>query len=169
MKNNKGITMIEIVVVIIILILLAVIAIWNTTASYVKAEGTNLLSEFKSIEEGAIMLETVYNTRDNFELVENEHYCKKYVVSSGDNSGDVWYTIYGRDTVGENWYNAQSDKSIFKTVINNWGLDDLKRSYEVKFGKKIEIRFAEGNYVELNNYKIYSYDDIKTLRESGAF
>ncbi len=167
MKNNKGITMIEIVVVIIILILLAVIAIWNTWAPYMKAEGVNILSEFESVEKGAIMLDTFYNVNENFEFEQYEHYCE---TTSGDSSGDIWYIIYGRDDMGNTWYANQADGTqIYNTIIANWGLDNLNRSYEVKFGNKIQIRYAHGNYVELNKFKVYSYDDIKSLRESGAF
>ena len=166
MKNNKGITMIEIVVVIIILIILAVIAIWNTWASYLKAEGTSILTEFESVEKGAIMLETFYNTDENFEFVQYEHYCEVDI----DDSGDAWYVIYGKDYVGDAWYNAVPyGDEVYETIIRNWGLDNLNRSYEVNFGKKIRIRFANDNYLELNNFKVYSYDDIKSLRESGAF
>ncbi len=163
-KSNKGITMIEIVVVIIILILLAVIAIWNTWSSYVKAEGVNLLSEFQSIEKGAVMLQTFYNLDENFELQEDQHYCQSIV----DASGDTWYVLYGRDEDGENWY-ANNGREIYEKILENWGLDNLNRSYEVKLDNKIEIRYANHQFVELNKFKIFSYDDIKTLHESGVF
>ena len=166
-KNNKGITMIEIVIVIIILILLAVIAIWNSWPSYLKGEGTNILREFKSVETGAIMIRNIYNTNPDFELEPNVHYCEKYTITSGDNSGDVWYTIYGRDDSGESWYEGKD--GVFKTIINNWGLDDLKRSYDIKIDGDLEIKFSNGNYVEINNFKVYSYEDLKSLLESGAF
>ena len=163
-RGNKGITMIEIVVVIIILILLAVIAIWNTWASYVKAEGVNVLSEFQSVEKGAVMLQTFYNLDENFELLQYEHYCYQYV----DASGDTWYGIYGKDDDGEAFYSLNG-REIYRTILDNWGLDNLNRSYEVKFGDKIEIKYANGKYVEVNRFKVYSYEDIRSLRESGAF
>ncbi|MBR6252545.1 MAG: prepilin-type N-terminal cleavage/methylation domain-containing protein [Clostridia bacterium] len=166
-KNNKGITMIEVVIVIIILILLAVIAIWNTWSSYNKAEGTNLLNEFKSLEEGAVMLENIYNTNPDFELKEDEHYC---TTVSGDVSGEVWYVLYGRDAIGNEWYSRKTDgQEIFRTILSNWGINDLQRSYEIKLDDGIKIRYANGNYVLLNDFKVYTYDDIRSLRESGAF
>ena len=164
--NNKGITMIEIVIVIIILILLALIAIWNTWSSYLKAEGVALLTEFQSVEKGAVMLEAIYNTDENFEFTQYEHYCTDYI----DESGDTWYVIYGNDSNGQWFYNSRYDgQEIYRTILNNWGLENLNRSYEVNFGKRIRIRYAFGNYVELNKFIVYSYDDIKSLRESGAF
>ncbi len=166
-RSNKGITMIEIVIVIIILILLAVIAIWNTWASYNKAEGTNVLGEFQSVESGAIMLKTFYDNDESFELRQFEHYCEKVV----DDSGDTWYVIYGRDDDGVMWYNNLTDgEEVYKTILDNWGLDNLNRSYEIKFDRRsVEIKFANNNYVEVNKFKVYSYEDIKTLLESGAF
>ena len=167
MKNNKGITMIEIVVVIIILILLAVIAIWNTWASYLKAEGTNIYNEFKSLERGASTLETIYNTNEDFELKQYEHYCE---TKSGDVSGEVWYVIYGHDYAGDAWYGGKSNgEEIYQKILDNWGIDNLNRSYEITFNDGIKIRYANNNFVELNNFKVYTYEDIKSLRESGAF
>ena len=163
-SSNKGVTMIEIVVVIIILILLAVIAIWNTQASYVKAEGVNVLSEFQSVEKGARMLQTFYNLDENFEFKQDEHYCYTLV----DASGDTWYGIYGKDGYGAEWY-GEYGREIYNSIIQNWGLDNLNRSYEIKFGNDIDIRYAHGEYVEVNRFKVYDYEDILSLRESGAF
>lgn len=172
MKNNKGITMIEMVIVIIILILLAVITVWNTRSSYLKAEGANIYTEFVQLRKGAEMLLTFYNTGSLEDYQQGVHYCTKYE----DSNGKTWFTLYGQDELGQTWYNARDaespdkGKNIFKAVKDAWGLDELKRSYDVFISDdKVEIKFSDNRYVEINNYKVYSYDDIKVLQESGAF
>ena len=165
MKQNKGITMIEIVIVIIILILLAVIAVWNTRTPYNKAEGTNVYMEFKTLRNAAEMLITFYNTESLDDYVEGVHYCEKYT----DPSGDVWFTLYGQDEPGKEWY-ASHDPDIYEKILDAWSLDELKRSYDILLDdKNVQIKYTDGRYVEVNNYKVHSFDEIKALQESGAF
>jgi len=160
MKHNKGVTIIELVVVIIILVILAVIAIWSTANTVRKAEAASVFTEFKAVYNGAIQLQNFYNAETLEEYRIDHEYCNKF-----QEDGKTWYIIYGLNHKDDK---IASGDRYSDEVIKNWGVDELKRSYEVTLDGEIKIRLYNNEYVTVGGYIVRSYDDILTLQESGA-
>ena len=161
--SKKGITIVELVVVIIILILLSIIAIFNTNKTMVMSEAMACKQEFTSLYAALTNLQTQYNLGE-IEYTSGEHFYSSR--EDEDDNNNIWYTVYGLNNYGEVGY---SDK-----IIENLGLDELKRSYEYRLydNKKekddIAIRFIGNDYVEISGYKVRTYEDIVNLMNSGA-
>jgi prepilin-type N-terminal cleavage/methylation domain-containing protein len=160
MKNKKGLTIIELVIVIIILVLLAVIAVWSTSNIIKKAEASSVYGEFKAVYAGAVQLQNFYNAGTIEEYEIGEDYCKKIEDEDG-----TWFVIYGLNHMVDKM--ASGDR-YSENVIKKWGLDELKRSYQVLFGDNIVVKYLDGEYTLVGGYKVTSYDDILALLESGA-
>ena len=115
--------------------MLAVIAIWSTANVVKKAEAAQIMGEFKSVYTGAVQLQNYYNVGTIEEFRQGEHYCKTVEDEKG-----TWYVIFG--------LNHRSDKIEYSDqIIRKWGVDELKRSYQVLFGDEIEIKFYDNEYV----------------------
>lgn len=149
--NNKGITVVEMVIVVLILILLAIISIWSTKATNTKAEAAVVYSELSAVYKGVLKIRGEYNAEIIEDYAPGEHYNGSFT----DASGDVWYTIYGI-----------SDPNYSEKIMYNLGIDEIKRNYKVSFDDA-EVEFLDGP-VKINEYEVNSYDDMKTLMESGV-
>jgi hypothetical protein len=126
-----------------------------------------VFQEFNAVYKGAMALQTFYNSGAIDEYVQGEHYCTSHTtVENGVEK--TWYTIYGMDFDGTTYYNIPGNENIYDKIVSNWGIDELKRSYDVYFGKEIEVKYSNGNYVQVGEYKIHSYSEVRTLQESGA-
>lgn len=145
MIKNKGVSMIELVIVIVLLIMIAAFAISSTKTTNLQAEATMLYTEMKALHSGirSINQEYTYGIIDTFE--EGKHYNEK--------DGD-WYVIYG---INEPEYSPE--------IIENVNVDELKRTYLVKF-ETGEIKLKEPTTI--GEFKIQTYEDIETVMESGA-
>ena len=161
--SRKGITIVELVVVIIILILLSIIAIFNTNKTMVLSEGMAYKQEFTALYQALANLQMQYNLGD-IEYTEGEHYYSSF--EDPEDNNNTWYTVYGLNNYDQAGY---SDK-----IIENLGLDELKRSYEFRlYDNKAEkddiaIRFMGNDYVEIGGYKVKTYEDIVNLMNCGA-
>ena len=150
---NKGMTLVELVVVIIILILLAVIAIWNTDKPLQEAEAAVIMTEFKAVYESVSTVKDNYNM--GYDLVQGKDYCTVW-----NGLGYDWYVIYG----------IQDSSSLNDNVLTNLGLQDLKRSYMFRINEDdpnssdIEVRYFGNRYVSIAGYKIYSYEDLQSVK-----
>ena len=74
MKNQKGVSLFEVVIAIIILLIIACFAIFNSRDSAPKAKAAELYSEMKSVEAAIDYVRMEMATREDFELIVNEHY-----------------------------------------------------------------------------------------------
>lgn len=151
MKNNKGITIVEMVVVVLILILLAIISVWSSKRTNVQAEATMIYSELNAMHKGVLKIRSEYNNEIIDAYTSGEHYNTQIV----DSDNDVWYVIYG---MGNDNYSEK--------IMNNLGIDEIKRDYKVNYDTA-EVEFLNGP-VKVDEYEINSYEDIKTLMESGV-
>ena len=161
--SKKGITIVELVVVIIILILLSIIAIFNTNKTMVMSEAMAYKQEFTALYTALTNLQMQYNLGE-IEYTQGEHYYSSR--EDADDNNNTWYTVYGLNNYSEEGYSEK--------IIENLGLDELKRSYEFRlYDNKTEkddiaIRFIGNDYVEINGYKVRTYEDIVNLMNSGA-
>lgn len=149
--KNKGLTIVEMVVVVLILILLALIGIWSTKGTNTKAEATLIYSELSAMHKGVLKVRGEYNA----EIIDNYTQGVHYHGQITDASGDVWYTIYGID-----------DPNYNETILYNLGIDEIKRNYKVDFDDA-KVEFLDGP-VKIDEYEVNSYEDMKTLMESGV-
>ena len=160
MKNQKGVTLIELVIVIIILILLAVIAVWNTQNTISRAEAATIISEFKSVYEAASTMKDLYNS--GHDLFEGKDYCEKVTRSDGE-----WYVVYG---IQDYTTDESTNKYNEKVVKEFLGIDELKRSYEFKISEDdtnssdVEVRYYGNRYVTVSGYDIKTYEDIQNAK-----
>ena len=145
MMKNKGVSMIELVIVIILLIMIAAFAIFSTKTTNLQAEATLLYTEMKALYGGIRAVYQDYNYGIIDELEEGKHYNKK--------DGE-WYVIYG---ISEPEYSPE--------IIENINVDELKRTYLVKF-ETGEIKLEEP--ATIGEFKIQTYEDMETVMESGA-
>lgn len=152
--KNKGITIVEMVVVVIILILLAIIALWSSRKTSVEAEAALIFSELKAVHTGIIKIKQEYDLENFNDYIAGEHYNAK-LTDSSDNIVEDWYVIYGID-----------DSRYSEKVMENLGVDELKRNYAVNFNTA-EVEFLDGP-IKIYEYEVDSYDDMKTLMESGV-
>ena len=152
--KNKGITIIEMVIVILILILLAIVTIWSSKETGLKAEATVLYGELKAMHTGVLKIQQEYNLEIFDDYTKGVHYNDEYRDAS-DNIVDDWYIVYGIDHAG---YDEE--------VVGQLGLDEIKRNYKINF-EDAKVEFLDGG-VMLGEYKINSYEDMVTLMESGA-
>jgi hypothetical protein len=122
-----------------------------------KAEAAQVLGEFKAVYTGAVQLQNYYNVGTLEKYEEGKHYCKTIEDERG-----TWYVIFG--------LNHRNDKIEYSDqVIRNWGVDELKRSYQVLLDDEIDIKYYDGEFVYVGDYRVSEYKDILALQESGAF
>jgi len=149
--RNKGITIVEMVVVVLILILLAIIALWSSQRVSLESEATVIYAELKAVHTGVLKIQQEYNLEIIDGYTSGEHYTGLDI----DAEGRRWYVIYGLD-----------DPNYDEDIVENLGVDEIKRNYKVNF-ETGEVEFLDGP-VTIGEYKINSYDDMVTLKESGV-
>jgi len=151
--HRRGVTIIEMVIVVLILIILAIIAIWSSRKPSIQAEASAVYSELKAVYTGVLKIKQEYELENFEDYTEGVHYNAKEIDSADSNK--TWYIIYG---IGDSRYNEK--------IMENLGVDELKRNYRVDFDTA-DVEFLDGP-VKVDEYEIDSYDDIKTLMESGV-
>lgn len=146
MKNNKGISMIELVIVIIIMILIASFAIYNGTDSTEKAEATQIYTEITNVMKAVngVMLQKELESGDDEWL--KDYYDKEL--------GNGWYEVYGMNDSG------YSSSEVRKKL----SLDEIKRNYMVNY-ETGEVMLSKPT--EVLKSTVRTYDSIRTLVQSG--
>ena len=147
MENNRGISIIELIVVMIIMIMLVAFSVYSGINYVQKSEATNLYEEMHSmkIAIGNINMEKSMGDHDDTWLIAN----------------------YTNEDVGNGWYKVIATEELAvgeKDLSNNYGLDTIRRTYLVNF--KEEDLILE-NPVEVLGTSIRTYDSIRTLVESN--
>lgn len=111
MKNDKGVSLLEIVISIIILMIIALFAVYSSQNSVPRAKAAELYSEMKSVQQAVNFIKMEFDTKNDFELEQGKHYDK-----TGDEEGG--YIIYGNLT--------HSNGSAAEYL----GIDNIKRDYK---------------------------------------
>ena len=147
MKNQTGVSVLEVVISIIILIMIAFFAIYSSQNSIAKAEATELYSEMKSVQTAveAIRLEAITNS--DFSLKINQHYDRK--IENG-NDEEPTYIIYGNlDTTHDSGKAAEYI-----------GIENLKRDYIVSYetGKVSLFQAAD-----INGTKVTEIEQLESF------
>lgn len=138
MKENRGISLIELVIVMIIMILIISFAVYSGIDSIGKAEATELYEEMNS------MVSAVNGVMIKKELGEYD---------------DAWLESYYDVDIGNGWYLLKSGSS----KAENLGIDILKRNYLVNF-ESGEIMLE--NPATVLDTKVQTYESVRRLVES---
>lgn len=138
MKENRGISLIELVIVMIIMILIISFAVYSGIDSIGKAEATELYEEMNS------MVSAVNGVMIKKELGEYD---------------DAWLESYYDVDLGNGWYLLKGGSS----KAENLGIDILKRNYLVNF-ESGEIMLE--NPATVLDTKVQTYESIRRLVES---
>lgn len=138
MKENRGISLIELVIVMIIMILIISFAVYSGIDSIGKAEATELYEEMNS------MVSAVNGVMIKKELGEYD---------------DAWLESYYDVDIGNGWYLLKGGSS----KAENLGIDILKRNYLVNF-ESGEIMLE--NPATVLDTKVQTYESVRRLVES---
>ena len=107
-----------------------------------------------AVHTGVIKIKQEYELENFEDYTSGEHYNTE-LTDSLDNVIKDWYVIYG---INDSRYNEK--------IMKNLGVDELKRNYAVNFNTS-EVKFLDGP-VKIYEYEVNSYDEMKTLMESGV-
>lgn len=171
MKNQKGVTMIELVIVLVILLLLTTFAVYTGTESTNQALVTEVYTEINSMRSATNSIKIKKELNSNFIMEEGIHFDKKLsdVMTKDelknnynidiDEGFDKLYLIYGMDE-----YGMSGDKYNNSDVRKNYGLDSIKHTYLVNFETgKVELLKS----LILDNKEIRTYEQIRALVDDG--
>lgn len=147
MKNQKGISLFEVIIAIIILLILAFFALYNSRNSVGQAIATDVYSEMKSVEAVVEFVNSNMVMDDSFVLQGGKHYDEKV-----EDKVDT-YIIYGK-------VNANK----LDTAASSLGLENLKRDYIVNYKER---RFELKDAVDIQGTKVKTLADVNELINSG--
>lgn len=173
MKNNSGITMIELVVVIIIIMIIATIAIVSGQKTLDEADVTEVYSEIDTMKKVVNEISLRKSTNPDIRIEEGVYYDMKFVplvgVTYGTNVTNVpedWYIIYGSDqlTIASQYPGSFSSTTddLYKasTVKENLGLEGINHTYIVNF-EECEVELYKP--IVVGNTSVRTYSEIRNL------
>ncbi len=144
MKNNHGITIVELVIVMIIMILIVSFAVYSGIESTKKAEATELYEEMNSLKNAIISVKV----RKELEEQDDDWYENFYDEKSGD-----MYVIYG---IGDAGYEDSK-------VRENLNLKTIRRRYIVNFeDESVMLAYP----AEVLGSSVRTYDAVRNLVET---
>ena len=167
MKNQLGVTMIELVIVLIITLLIATVAITSGQKTLTEADVTEVYVEMSSMQKtiNTVMLQLEMNS--DLTLEQGKHYDMDFdsamdpsVTYSDDvlfNSED-WYVIYG----------VAADKATEKRIYENsevrevLGLDSINHTYMVNYETgKVELLRP----LVIDGKEVRTYEQVRSVAE----
>ena len=158
MKNNSGITMVEVVIMIVIMIMIAAFAIINGRSALDEADASDVYLEMTSMKEAVNSIIMKQNLDESFIIEEGKQYDTAFVPSTGVSYGDnvlgyqdEWYIIYGSEW-GSSYYNS--------AVRKNLGLEAINRTYIVNY-ETGEVELYRP--LSIFNSSVRTYDEVRTV------
>lgn len=173
MKNQKGVTMIELVIVLVILLLMTTFAVYTGSESTNQAIATEVYTEINSMKSATNSILIKKELNEDFILEEGIHFDKKLsdeitIDELKENYGinidtpsefQKLYLIYGMDE-----YGMSGDRYKSSNVGKNYGLDSIKHTYLVNFETgKVDLL----NSLTIANKQVRTYEQIRALVDDG--
>ena len=169
MKNNNGVSMIELVIVIIILLIIATFSIFSSSEVVDQATATEIYTEIESMRKAINNINVKKELNEDFILTSGEHYDVKvsdlneeeidfeleYDINIEPGKYDKLYVIYGMDEIEK--YNESK-------VRENYGLDSIKHTYLVNFDDGEVELLRDVTIAEKN---VRTYEQIRALVDDG--
>lgn len=145
MKNNKGISLVELVIVMVIMVLLVSFTVFKGIDSISKSEATELYEEMTALKTALSGIMT-----------------KKFIGEYDDE----WLKDYYNEDVGNGWYEIKSTKEagVNGDLATKYEVDSIRRSYLVNF-ETGEITLSKP--VEIMGTSLRSYESVRALVESN--
>lgn len=176
MNNQKGVSMIELVIVIIIILMITTFSVYTGKEAADQAMVTEVYTEISSMREAINSINIKRELDSDFVLTQNEHYDEKVSDITGlETTADFeamygitveneyeygnLYLIYGMDE-----YGMTEDKYNNSDVRKNYGLDSIKHTYLVNFETGRVDLLESINLVDRN---VRTYEQIRALVDDG--
>lgn len=160
MKNNLGVTMIELVVVLVIIIIIATVAVTSGTKTLDEADIAEVYIEMDSMKEtiNAVILQKSMN--EDLRLEQGKHYDADFVPAEGVTYGDNvlgyqddWHIIFGVD---------EKDIYLESQVRDTLGLDSINHTYIVNY-ETAEIELYKPIIVA--DTMVRTYEQVRSVAE----
>lgn len=160
MKNNMGVTMIELVVVLVIMIIVATIAVASGTKTLDEADIAEVYIEMDTMKEsinGVILRKTM---NEDLRIEKSKYYDTEFVPAEGVTYGDNvlgyqenWYIIFGVD---------EEDVYTESEVRENLGLETINHTYIVNY-ETAEVELYKP--IKLANTMVRTYEQVRSAAE----
>lgn len=164
MKNNLGITMVEVVVVIVIMLMIIAFAVNSGGETLNQADITDVYVEMNSMRAAVNSIVAKRNIDETYEIVKGKQYDAEFTLPLGstvnypsyitDNTDD-WHIVLGKDSPAKETY----EESIVREEL---GLDEIKHTYIVNY-ETASVELYEP--VEVAGYKVRTYEEVRSLAE----
>lgn len=167
MKNQLGVTMIELVIVLIIILVIATVAISSGQKTLTEADVAEVYVEMSSMQKAinTVMMQLEMNTELRIEY--GKHYDRDFdlgrdpSVEYGDNvlgSAEDWYIIYGVAA------DKEEEKAIYdiSEVRETLGLDSINHSYIVNY-ETGEVELLRP--LVIDSKEVRTYEQVRTVAE----
>lgn len=169
MKNQKGVTMMELVIVLIIILLITTFAVYTGKDSIDQAVATEVYNEMNSMKNIVNGINIKQDLNENFSYISGEHYDFKvselastieefenaYNIDIDENDFENLYIIVGMDNL------LEYEKS---EVRKYYGLDSIKHSYLVNF-KESEVELLKS--ITIANRNVRTFEQVRALVDDG--
>lgn len=142
MRNQNGVSMIEVVISVILLLFIAFFSIYSARNAVPTAEMAEVYSEMCSVEQAIEAVKTEMIMDNEFELKKDEHYDE---ISGSD------YIIYGSLN-----HEVKAAKAL--------GISNLKRDYVVNYTTG---DFELKDDVSINGTKVKTLESVQSMIDSG--
>lgn len=161
MKNQLGITMVELVIVIVIILIIATFAVTSGRKTMDQADASEVYFEMNAIKEAVNSINAKRNFDENFALAHGEHYDAEFIPAP-DVTYDSYVTLYPDD-----WYiilGKDDGEPYASSEVRDWlGLDSINHTYIVNFETgKVELYRP----VKILNKTVRTYEEVRTLLEN---
>ena len=160
MKNNLGVTLVELVVVIVILLIIATFAINSGVDTLDEADVTEVFVEMTSVKSALSSVALKKEIDPNIQIVQGEYYDALFSplvgVTYGDNvlgNQEKWFVIYGIDNKEE--YDSSSVRGYL-------GLDTLNHTYIVNY-ETSEVELLKP--VTIKDLEVRTYSQVREIAE----
>ena len=167
MKNQLGVTMIELVIVLIIILVIATVAISSGQKTLTEADVAEVYVEMSSMQKAinTVMMQLEMNTELRIEY--GKHYDLEFdigrdtSVTYGDNvltEADNWGIIYGVAA------DKDSEREIYESsaVKDTLGLDSINHTYIVNY-ETGEVELLRP--LTINNKIVRTYYEVRSVAE----
>lgn len=160
MKNNLGITMIELVIVVVIILIIASFAVASGRETLNEADISEVFVEMTSVKTAINGVIAKQNMDDDFEIEQGKQYDATFTPATGVTYSDAvlgnqdkWFIIFGRDNEGA--YDASDVKDFL-------GLDAINHTYIVNY-ETVDVELYKP--VTIGNIMVRTYEEVRGLAE----
>ena len=160
MKNNLGVTLVELVVVIVILLIIATFAINSGVDTLDEADVTEVFVEMTSVKSALTSVALKREIDPNMQIAQGEYYDAPFTPMAGVTYGDYvvgsqekWFVVYGIDNEEE--YKTSSVRTFL-------GLDTLNHTYIVNYDTS-EVELLKP--VTIKDLEVRTYNQVREIAE----